>query len=275
MGIAKACLSLTAGLLNLLLSASVGLAAGSEPGPTTPPPVAVGAVSAAAVSSSVSVLTTPIGVPGSWTLQFEDNFDTLNRTVWTPYWFKDCAGSKMNKVLTCSGNVSVTGGELRLQMSGPGKGALVSTNPGDGVAGHAGATFGLGFYEARILFPGTCGTTIHNWPAWWTTGQSWPGHGENDIAEPLSGTMHSNYHSPSTNTTASIPGCWAGQFHTYGLHRKAGRNDIYFDGRLVQSYATRDGAAPHFLVINVGYWSGSPVYGPAAAIRIDYIRVWT
>ncbi|WP_307427443.1 glycoside hydrolase family 16 protein [Pseudarthrobacter defluvii] len=179
----------------------------------------------------------------------------------------------MNKVLTCSSNVSVMGGELRLQMSSPGQGALVATNPNDGVAGHTGASFGLGFYEARILFPGTC-TTIHNWPAWWTTGQSWPLHGENDIAEPLSGTMHSNYHSPSRNITVSIPGCWAGEFHTYGLHRKAGRNDIYFDGVLIQSYSTQDGAAPHFLIINVGSWSGSQVFGPPGAVRVDYARVW-
>ncbi|GGH95602.1 family 16 glycosylhydrolase [Arthrobacter liuii] len=273
MRIARACLSLAAGLLNLVLTASVGLAAGSAPGPTTTPPVAANGVAAAVVASSASI-STPLGVPGNWSLLFEDNFDTLNRSVWTPYWFKDCAGSMVNKVLTCSSNVSVTGGELTLQMSGPDKGALVATNPSDGVAGHVGASFGLGFYEARILFPGTCGTTIHNWPAWWTTGQSWPAHGENDIAEPLSGTMHSNYHSPSKNTTASIPGCWAGQFHTYGLHRKAGRNDVYFDGALVQSYATLDGAVPHYLVINVGYWSGSQVSGPAGAVRVDYVRVW-
>jgi len=300
MGIARACLGLAAGFLNLLLSAGAGVTPNGELTPTTITRVAahgcelqlpkvtgrcspvsdpgvfpdeVSPATVAAASSSVAI-PRPFGVPGSWSLLFEDNFDTLNRSVWTPYWFNDCSGSTMNKVLTCSSNVSALGGELRLQMSGPGKGALVATNPKDGVAGHAGASFGLGFFEARILFPGACGTTIQNWPAWWTTGQSWPSHGENDIAEPLAGTMHSNYHSPAKNTAAGIPGCWAGQFHTYGLHRKASRNDVYFDGRLVHSYATADGAAPHFLVINVGYWSGSQAFGPAGAVRVDYVRVW-
>jgi len=273
MGFARACLSLTAGLLILVLAGGAGLAAGNPPVPTTTPSAAAYGVTASAEGSSASV-PMPIGRPGNWSLLFEDNFEILNRKVWTPYWFNDCAGSMMNKVLTCSGNVSVLGGELRLQMSAPGKGALVATNPSDGAAGHAGASFGLGFFEARILFPGTCGATIHNWPAWWTTGQSWPTHGENDIAEPLSGTMHSNYHSPSRNITLRIPGCWAGQFHTYGLHRQAGRNDIYFDGTPVHSYTTQDGGAPHYLVINVGYWSGSQVFGAAGAVRVDYVRVW-
>jgi len=53
-----------------------------------------------------------------------------------------------------------------------------------------------------------------------------------------------------------------------------GRNDVYFDGRLVRSYTTSDSAAPHFLIINVGYWSGSQVFGPAGAVRVDYVRVW-
>ena len=217
----------------------------------------------------------PVGVAGAWTLQFQDNFDTLDRSVWTPYWFKDCAaGSIMNGAQTCSSNVSVADGQVSLQLSGAGRGALISTNPKDGVAGHAGAAFGLGYYEARVLFPGSCGTRIYNWPAWWTTGQSWPGNGENDIAEPVSGVMHSNYHSAGGNFNQSISGCWAGAYHTYGLHRQAGRNDIYFDGALVRSYATHDGGALHHLVFNVGDSPGARAFGPAGTVKVDYVRVW-
>lgn len=217
----------------------------------------------------------PPGVPGTWTLVFEDNFDSLNRSVWTPYWFKDCsAGSVMNLVQTCSSNVSVAGGALRLQMSAAGKGSLVSTSPKDGVAGHSGAEFGFGYFEARILFPGRCGSGIYNWPAWWTTGQSWPGTGENDIAEPMGGVMHSNYHSSAGNAGKTVAGCWAGEYHIYGVNRRAGKNDVYYDGRLVHSYATRDGGAPHHLIINVGYSAGSPVFGAAGAVMVDYVRVW-
>ena len=218
---------------------------------------------------------TPAGMAGAWSLQFQDNFDTLDRSVWTPYWFKDCApGSVMNRSRTCSDNVSVAGGTLSLQMSAADKGALVSTNPKDGVPGHTGAAFGLGFYEARILFPGRCDTQIYNWPAWWTTGQSWPGTGENDIAEPTSGIMGSNYHSSGGSSGRNIAGCWAGQYHTYGLHRLSGKNDVYFDGILVHSYATRDGGVPHHLIVNVGYASKAQVYGPAGSVKVDYIRVW-
>jgi hypothetical protein len=244
----------------------------STVGPMTDPDTV--STAAPAGSSSAVAAPMPLGPPGRWSLKFEDNFNVLNRSVWTPYWFRDCSGSVMNRALTCSGNVSVANGELRLQMSAAGNGALVTTNPKDGVAGHAGAAFGLAFYEARIHFPGSCRTRISNWPAWWTGGQSWPGTGENDIAESLSGVMHSNYHSQAGNFNRPIPGCWAGKYHTYGLHRLAGRNDVYFDGRLVHSYATADGAAPHFLILNVGYSPGSLVLGPAGAVKIDYVRVW-
>lgn len=246
-------------------NAAAGHPGGVEPcSPTSEPAPALSAASP------------PVGVPGAWSLVFEDDFLTLNRSVWTPYWFKDCgAGSVMNLVQTCSSNVSVADGVLRLQMSAADKGALVSTNPKDGVAGHAGAAFGLGYYEAKVLFPGRCSARLYNWPAWWTTGQAWPATGENDIAEPISGLMQSNYHSSAGDSGRSITGCWAGEYHVYGLHRKPGMNDVYYDGRLVHSYPTRDGGALHHLVLNVGYSPGSKVLGAAGAVLVDYVRVWS
>ena len=59
--------------------------------------------------------------------------------------------------------------------------------------------------HTRIYFPGD-GTTIYNWPAWWTTGLAWPGNGENDIAEGL-GTMTVNYHSSAgASNQGTVPG---------------------------------------------------------------------
>lgn len=217
----------------------------------------------------------PLGVRGSWHLVFDDDFDTLNTAFWTPYWFNDCnPKSVMNNVKTCSSNVKVANGEAVLQLSDAESGALLSTNPKDAVPGHSGFEFTHGFVEARIYFPGTCSTRIPNWPAWWTVGQQFPHTGETDIAEALAGDMWSVYHSAAGSKKRTSSACWAGAYHTYGLHRKAGANDIYYDGRRVHSYATSDGNSPHYLLLNVGVSAGSQVLGERGSVRVDYVRVW-
>ena len=48
----------------------------------------------------------PLGPPGAWKLVLDEEFDTLNTSLWTPYWFRDChPGSTKNGVKTCSSNV--------------------------------------------------------------------------------------------------------------------------------------------------------------------------
>ncbi|WP_370874471.1 family 16 glycosylhydrolase [Pseudarthrobacter defluvii] len=165
-------------------------------------------------------------------------------------------------------------GEARLQLSDPSSGSLLSTNPKDGVPGHAGFEYTTGYVEARIFFPGTCSGGIDNWPAWWTTGQDFPATGEIDIAEPLKGTMSTVYHSPSGHPAKWFIGCYGGGFHIYGVHRKVGSNDVYFDGKLVFSYATNDGNAPHYLILNVGLWGDRQTLGPAGAVKVDWVRAW-
>lgn len=217
----------------------------------------------------------PLGVGGLSHLVFDDDFDTLNTAVWTPYWFNDCnPKSVMNNVKTCSSNIKVANGEAVLQLTDAESGALLSTNPKDGVRGHAGFEFTSGYAEARIYFPGTCSSGIPNWPAWWTVGQRYPRTGEIDIAEPLAGDMWSVYHSAEGRKKRTIAGCWAGEYHTYGLHRKAGANDVYYDGRLVHSYATNDGNSPHYLILNVGVSVGPRIFGEQGSMRVDYVRVW-
>ena len=150
----------------------------------------------------------------------------------------------------------------------------MTTNPRSGAAG-AGFQYRTGIVEARIWFPGD-GVHCYNWPAWWTTGQSWPTNGEHDIAEVLRGNMTVNYHSSSgSHNQGAVPGYWCGGFHTYAVHRKVGSADVYYDGVRVKSYPTDDGNAPHYLVINVGVSNKRyPAYGAASQIRVDYVRAW-
>ncbi|QDG62322.1 family 16 glycosylhydrolase [Pseudarthrobacter sp. NIBRBAC000502771] len=217
----------------------------------------------------------PVGPPGPWRLVLDEEFNSLNTSLWTPYWFRDChPGSRKNKVKTCSSNVKVENGNAVLQLSDADSGALLSSNPKDGVPGHMGFQYSTGYVEARIYFPGTCASGVYNWPAWWTTGQKFPATGEIDIAEPLEGTMTTVYHSPGSDPAKYFIGCWAGAYHTYGVNRKPGVNDVYFDGKLEYSYATNDGNAPHYLLLNVGIWSDKKTLGEAGAVSVDWVRAW-
>lgn len=212
--------------------------------------------------------------PGVWSLVFEDNFtgSTLS-SHWANSWFQ---GGSMNNVVTDPANVRVEGGNLILTLASETHGALVNTNPVDAGAPAGGFTYTSGYAEARVYFPGIPDNTrSYNWPAWWTTGQTWPTTGEIDIAEPLSGVMHTNYHSSGADFNKSISGSWANGWHTYAVHRKTnGTNDIYFDNILVYSYSTSDGNAPHYLVLNVGRSSAYPMYGIDGEMKVDWVRVW-
>lgn len=237
-----------------------------------PAPAAAPAPAPAMALASTST-PAPVGVGGNWTMAFSDEFNgsALDTSKWSNCWFSPTCGT-MNKVSTSPGNVAVANGNLTLTLPSATSGALVSSNPKDGAS--TGYQFTTGYVEARIKFPGNA-NGLYNWPAFWSTGQSWPATGENDIAEVLSGKMTVNYHSSSgAHNQGTVPGNWANEYHTFGLHRKATSSDVYFDGVLVKSYPTDDGNAPQYLVLNVGKSSANPVYGPGSQVAVDYVRAW-
>lgn len=211
----------------------------------------------------------PSGVAGNWSLTFDDEFNgsSLDTSRWSAM-----EGNTVNNVTTHASNVSVSGGNLVLTLASSTSGAEVSSGPGDG-AGSNGYYLPIGGYaEARVYFPGS-GSTIYNWPAWWTSGANWPSAGEHDIAEGL-GTMTTNYHSPSgAHNFGTISGTWSNAFHTYGIYRKATSADVYYDGTLVKSYSTDDNSVGHSLLLNVGS-GNTAVYGTGSQVKVDYVRVW-
>jgi hypothetical protein len=212
----------------------------------------------------------PPGDPTTWHSVFDDEFSggALDTTKWSSSWF---GGGTMNNTSTSPANVAVAGGNLTLTLSSTSVGALISTNPTGGA--NPGFQFTYGYAEARILFPGN-GATCNDWPAFWTDGQSWPHNGEIDIAEGLSSTLTSNYHSDAgADNSNTVPGSWCGSWHTYGVDREPGVNTIYWDGTPIRTYASNDGGSPQYLILNVG--SGEGADAPGTSVQIDYVRAWT
>jgi hypothetical protein len=216
----------------------------------------------------------PVGVPGNWTLAFDDEFNgtAVNTSNWAVG-----DGDTVNNVTTTPANVSEGGGYLTLTLSNSSTGAVICGGGWDTpCSGYApdGPTLPVGGYaEARVWFPGL-GTTIYNWPAWWASGPDWPAAGEVDIAEGL-GTLTVNYHSPSgAHNQGTVPGTWSNGWHVYGVYRHATSDDVYWDGTLVKSFPTDDNGQPEALILNVG--SGNKAaYGTASQVKVDYVRVWT
>lgn len=181
------------------------------------------------------------------------------------------AGLDVNNVTTSAANVAVSKSNLVLTLASSTSGAAVCSCTNGGAKNDFAVAVGQ-YAEARVNFPGS-GTTIYNWPAWWISGPNWPAAGENDVAEGL-GTLTVNYHSPSgAHNHGTIPGTWSNAFHVYGVLRNSSTSDVYWDGKLVMSYATDDNGQGEQLLVNVGD-ANTHAYGTGSQVLVDYVRVF-
>jgi|GEM_PF-1170543 len=225
----------------------------------------------------------PLGIPGTWTLKFADEFNgtSLNTADWTPNWLGSCCTQITAPVNTTEdaaydpAQVTVSGGTLRFALISspitigsktyPYRSGMIQSN------GKHQYTFGA--FEARLYFPAS-GTSIANWPAWWTDGQNWPTDGEMDIVEGLSGSACYNFHSQQSPPGGCPTGNFTG-WHTYASNWQSGVVKYYYDGVLVGTQNTGITSSPMYLILN--YATGGCCTGPVvvpATMQVDYVRVW-
>jgi len=242
-----------------------------------------------AAMSKTSTDPVPLGIPGSWTLKFHDEFNgtTLDTTSWWPNWFGSPRTyitppvNPTEAVAYDPAQVTVSGGYLNLSLVAKpvtiyGKtyqyrSGMIQTN---GVGNTPLRQFTYGAFEARINLPAAADGTIANWPAWWTDGQNWPTDGEMDVLEGLSGSACYHFHSPTTAAGACPVGRFTG-WHTYGANWQNGVVDYYYDGVLVGTQNTGITNAPMYLIFNysTGGCCAGQIVAPAV-MQVDYVRVW-
>jgi hypothetical protein len=246
------------------------------------------AVAGLSLSSSAAAAVVPPPAPGPWnpTPTFDDEFSAgaLNTAWWTPGWFGTGITGPVNDTCLSSSNVLLGASTLNLWLEpvasrcgktrSPYTGALVSSNPQDGVKGHTGFQQTYGYFEAQIYLPPAPDGTVANWPAWWMDGQVWPQDGEIDIVEGLGGQACFHFHFSRNNPPG---GCVSGRYsglHTFGVDWEASSITWYYDGTRVGQVTSNVTSSPMYLILNncQGQYGGTTVV--PSDMQVSYVRVW-
>jgi beta-glucanase (GH16 family) len=260
----------------------------TKPSPPTAAPDASGTKSATSPK--------PYGVPGNWTLKWQDSFsgNSLNSNKWRANWLGS-GDSKTTKPfnsreLSCYDprQVSVSDGSARLRAE---KRSCTTTTgkrypyASGIIQSSADFWFTYGYAEIRMYLPpnqrssvaalGSCGP---NWAAFWLNGAKWPSDGEIDVLECLGkDNVTWNYHWAGGKVQGKAKG-WNGDmpgesgWHRFGVDWERGSLAFYYDGVKVGTSTGAVTSSPHYIVANLSI-SGTKITIPQT-VQIDHIRVW-
>jgi hypothetical protein len=239
----------------------------------------------------------PMGFAGDWKMLFNDDFvrPDVDTTKWRKNWF-----GANNTVVTVPANSSsedaldpkcatIEDGWLLLKaiadpvnVSGTDysyRSGMVNTESLQTFVPTSGKPV---VFEAMIDIEASSGTTIGNWPAFWSNGVSWPTNGEIDIAEGLGGDIEPHFHYPAGDVSVNGPAedntgiaAWAVKW-TY-----QDKLEFAKDGAVYGTITPRGSgyqtalSSPHYLLCNLAVASaiGGPNHIPGV-VRFDYVRAW-
>ena len=227
---------------------------------------------------------TPVGVPGSWRLIFDDEFSSpsLNTGLWSNgIWGFDGPLASEEEECYPSSQVGLGGGVLSLTAIAKTGSCTVSggsvTEPyQSGMISTQGKfEFAYGFIEVRAFLPGN--GQVADWPGIWAAGNPpLPQGGELDVLEGLSGMACWHYHGPQGDRPGGCaPGTWTGGWHTFAADWEPGKVVWYYDGKVVGTDTQDIASSKEHLILNlaVDQTYGGPIVTPAS-LQIDYVRVW-
>ncbi|RYX79508.1 glycosyl hydrolase family protein [bacterium] len=272
-------------------SGSGNTSGGSSTTPTTPATPTCPAGQTGTPPNCATLAPKPVGVAGSWTLKFQDEFNgtSLNTSVWAtqrgeasgPY--GNPYNPQYEDAFYLANNPKVSNGNLVLTLN------KETTNgyPYSSGMVQNGRSFSYkyGYTEARVKVPGNTGV----WPAYWTLASPidkyWPP--EIDIFE--FGMDGSNTHPFFNYHYGSYPNNgqfgvkqygnaainYSHDFHTYGMLWRSNIIQIYIDGQPGPSYTTTSNitSLPQYLIFNLGLKKGANVPS-GTSMQVDYVRVW-
>jgi beta-glucanase (GH16 family) len=259
------------------------------PAPAAPPtlPAAGSSIVAPVALAAQALAAGPLGVAGAWHPIFDDEFNasSLNASVWNAGWIGSGLTGPMNteeQECYSPSQVAETGGELDLTAAAiPQTGCPMYGGPSTVnepyVSGMINTkdkfSYTYGYLETRVWLPGTpSGGT--DWPAVWEVGSPAPANGEIDVIEGLSGLASWHFHDPSGAGFGGALGGYAGAWHTFGADWEPGSITFYYDGIKVGVETANITSAPMYLIANLAVDTNYGGPAAAAAMKIDYIRVF-
>jgi len=273
----------------LTTPSTTGASAGTTTGTTssvttgTTPGTLSGTTTGVATNTSAGTASSlmPFGQTGSYTLTFNDEFDTFNTAKWNDaIWYETSNATK---------NYAVSNGSLKIWPQRDASGKFFNrTIDTDGKYYQT-----YGFFEIEAKLPIGKGT----WPAFWLFNHIGSRRPEIDIMEAYAGGgPNSGWSDANLHPTAYAPTVWidAGKlagtktilttdlsaaFHKYAVKWEAGKQTFYFDGKQVY---TLNVAMPDPMYIMLDLWFGSasgqpdgttPV-GSGNSYEVNYVRAW-